>query len=158
MKPLRILLIICIVATLAFIWGHSIASRETSSAESGKVKGIIDGILVDISGNSQIGISEKIIRKAAHFFEYAVLGAEVTLFLLLFYHDRNLTFPQKFPFRIFFQSGLFSLCVAAIDETIQFFSGRYPSVFDVLLDFAGAVFAGCIVIVSYKMIGKRRDS
>ncbi len=54
MKPLRILLIICIVATLAFIWGHSIASRETSSAESGKVKGIIDGILVDISGNSVV--------------------------------------------------------------------------------------------------------
>ena len=74
------------------------------------------------------------LRKAAHFSEYGLLGVEFSLLLGLQYdkngknlqHGRNLL---DFP--------LIGMLCAVTDETIQIFSGRGSLVSDVWIDTAG---------------------
>ena len=104
---------------LCFIWGQSFLSADLSRAESGRVLALLQRILP--------GLTAHMVRKAAHFTEYAVLGA------LLF---------GAFPIRsrAALTGTLFAAMLAAVtDETIQLFSaGRSGQITDVWLDFAGA--------------------
>ncbi len=154
MKFFRIFLIIATILTLGFIWGHSMVPQEGSSAESGLVKDMLDDFLSFGSDNS-FDISEKLVRKAAHFIEYAFLGLELSLFFLTGSYGAK---ALAVPFRIYIQTGVFCLCTALIDETIQIFSGRYPSLFDVSLDFLGSSVAIWIVILIFTLAKHKRSS
>ena len=117
-----------IVFTLAFIWGNSLLGREASSSESSAVMELITPLLEVFVGRGNV--TEHLVRKLAHFSEFALLGAEVMLRFLL----------MEKPFR---RAGLLAashgLFAAFADETIQIFSGRGPMVQDMWIDFAGVI-------------------
>lgn len=121
-KKIRILFAVLLAGMIVLIWGHSMMPATQSSAESSQLLIYINRVLSVF----HIQITEHILRKLAHFSEFAVLG-----FLL------RLNFQKHLSFSLFF--GLF---VALTDETIQlFFEGRSGSVTDVWIDFSGVLFA-----------------
>ena len=62
--------------TLAFIWGNSLQSGAASGAMSGSLRAWLEQLL-------HVPVDEFLLRKAAHFSEYALLGAELSLLLNL---------------------------------------------------------------------------
>lgn len=152
MRFFRFFLIVATILTLGFIWGHSVVPREGSSKESGFVKEMIDDFFHSVSGKDVFSISEKLVRKAAHFIEYAFLGLELALIFLTGCYGRD---ALRVPFRIYIQTGVCSLLTALIDESIQAFTGRWPSIFDVTLDFISSSSAIWITILIFKSAYKK---
>lgn len=102
---------ILIALTLAFIWGNSMQSRAVSGGMSGSLKTWLEQLL-------HTEISEFLLRKAAHFSEYSLLGVEFSLLLGLQYdkNGKNLQCGRNlldFP--------LIGMLCAVTDETIQNF-------------------------------------
>ena len=113
--------------TLAFIWGNSLLPPEASWAVSEAVKSLLLALfpLGGGAGGEGTGLLGFLVRKGAHFTEFALLGA------LLAARQRGLQGEKTLPL-------LGGLLAALTDESIQYFTGRTSSVFDVWLDFAGA--------------------
>ena len=128
------LLLLAILAALAFIWGNSLDSAVESAAKSGRVGELLRPLLELVVG--QGGVTDHLVRKLAHFTEYAVLGALLLLLTAVGFRVRLQTVVNC----------LFFLMAAALtDETIQMFSdGRSSQLTDVWLDFSG-VMAGILV-------------
>lgn len=130
-----VLLLLAILAALAFIWGNSLESAVESSLKSDRVRELIEPLLELLVG--QGNVTDHMVRKLAHLTEFAVLGA---LLLLL----------TAAAFRVRLQSVLncqfFLLLAALTDETIQLFTGRGSQVRDVWLDFAGGT-AGLLAML-----------
>lgn len=121
-------LLICI---LTFIWGNSLMPGEVSGAISNWVKEILAKILP--LGPEEDDGSGHLIRKLAHFTEFAALGA--TLGWLFGMLQKGKLLP--------FGCGVLA---ASIDETIQrFVPDRGPSVWDVALDSCG-VLTGIVLL------------
>ena len=105
---------ILIALTLAFIWSNSMQSRAVSGGMSGSLKTWLEQLL-------HTEISEFLLRKAAHFSEYSLLGVEFSLLLGL-QHDKN---SKNFQHgRNLLDFPLIGMLCAVTDETIQIFSGR----------------------------------
>lgn len=119
-----------LLCNLAFIWGNSLLPGQVSGALSDCVKEILDNLF---SGGMPSQSGSGLLRKLAHFTEFAALG------LLLCW---LLGMLQKSPL------AAFSLAAAAacIDETIQIFvPGRGPGIKDVCIDSCGAA-AGILLL------------
>lgn len=159
----HIALLLCLVLTfavVAFIFGNSLQSREASGTASGFVSTILKTIL---DPNDQLSAEklEHFVRKLAHFTEFFWLGMSVCGVLAgLVGGDRPLL--SSCPVG----SGLFFLLLIAVcDEWIQSFTGRGPSVQDVVLDFGGALcglvftalFSRWIAAVRQKSLAKRQE-
>ena len=131
-----LLLLLAVLAVLAFIWGNSLDSAAESSLKSGRMRELIQPLLELLVG--QGNVTDHLVRKLAHFTEFAVLGA---LLLLL----------TAAAFRVRLQSVVnclfFLMAAAQTDETIQIFTGRGPQIQDVWLDFAGG-FTGLLVMLA----------
>lgn len=85
-----------------------------------------------------------IIRKCAHFTEYAILGLFACRAFLA-----TKSWPRKYPFVFAF---LVVIAVAMIDETNQSFNpARTGSIWDMLLDISGGLFA----VVVYGLASQR---
>ena len=77
------------------------------------------------------------IRKSAHFFEYAVLAILIGSLL----HSYRYTWMNRIIYALF----MVLLC-AILDEYFQsFVDGRNSSVKDILIDFSGAI-VGCLLL------------
>ena len=130
-----IILAVLIAATLAFIWSNSSDSPEDTHEKSDGIVEILKPILdpFDLVSDEDFSF---LIRKAAHFSEYALLE-----------RSSNTAVP------------LAVLCTAVIDETIQIYSDRTSSTVDVIIDFFGGL-AGILFIYIclriYKCIKHRR--
>lgn len=129
---LPILKLLLVLAALAFIWGHSLAPAELSSQESEWFLNLVRPVVTAVGRClERFGVSvmpSVLVRKLAHFSEYAVLGA---LMYLLF------STPQKRS-RGFLPAAA-CLGTAVVDEFLQrFAAGRAPALRDVGIDFAGA--------------------
>lgn len=116
---------------LAIIWGNSCLTGE----ESGEISG---GLMLWLSENLP-GLIQKeyVLRKLAHFTEFALLGICLAGTAKSFGLSRSMA-----PF-----FGV--LLCACVDETIQtFVPGRGPGLIDVWIDFsggcAGAILLGCL--------------
>ncbi len=121
---------VLIICVLIFIWGNSLMPAAVSQAFSDWV-GRILGVLSQESTEDDPGSG--ILRKIAHFTEFAALGA------LLAWRFGMLGKGKKLPF--FLGAG-----AACIDETIQIFvPQRGPGVKDVLID-CGGVLTGMILL------------
>lgn len=143
----KIFFISLTILVLAFIWINSSFDSVESSGLSGGVLGFVNDILMNIGIKREL--SEHIIRKTAHFTEYALLGTLLAIDCFLFIlHIKDICMITLF-------SGLVT---ALIDETIQLFpEGRSSLVTDVWLDFSG-IGAGLILsLFIHRLYIKRRN-
>ena len=158
-KAFRIALLIIIFLTVAVIWGHSCMTRAKSTEESRFVKEILDTVMQTVSGNRSFAIPEVLIRKSAHFFEYAVLGLELVLFITLNKGETLDKDKKRGPIKLlslYPTAFVISLFVASVDEIIQYFTGRYSSIWDVMLDMTGASFSILIFLLIKSLIRRKK--
>lgn len=133
------------VFLLSFIWGNSLLPGESSGEVSGFVGALLQTLLPFLDLSSETGMH--LLRKAAHFTEFAALGISFTwLWGMLLCK----VFPRlALPF-------LCGTLAAAIDETIQLFSpDRGPSIKDVALDSSG-VFTGVLLLTVLHIFYQKR--
>lgn len=124
-----------LAAVLAFIWGNSLLPGEDSGELSGFVGSLLQKLLPFLNLSSEQGMH--LLRKAAHFSEFAALGLGFGWLFGMLCRKRlpALALPL-----------LCGVSAAAIDETIQIFSpNRGPGIVDVAIDSAG-VLAGILVL------------
>lgn len=119
------ILIVLLILTLAFIWGHSLMPVEVSQQESWWVTDLLTPFLEPVLGEGNV--TDHFVRKLAHFSEYTVLGLELGLLLAAGWKGR-------------LHAGVLGFICAFLDESIQMLSGRGDQIIDVWLDLSGAVF------------------
>lgn len=132
--------------TLAFIWGNSILSAETSGKESQGIYNSVKPAMDAVFGEDVV--THGVFRKLAHGAEFFVLGTEMCL-LFLFLG----LFEEKRLFTIL-SCGLFA---AVIDESIQVLTSRGSAVTDVLIDFGGVAAATAIFYAAFKTVAVLRS-
>lgn len=148
MQKRIITLAILFLIVLCFIWGNSMLSVEVSSKISSAVGEILKKFFG--GGENSVAADGMSVRKLAHFVEFCALG--VTSSLLLKFCVRN-------PYVCFSLLALLGMFIPIVDETIQIFSGRGPSIRDVWIDIGGYVL-GCLLVFLYlylKMIFAKKD-
>ena len=159
-KRIRLILSIIILLTVIIIWGHSFMTPEMSTEESSFVKEIVEAVVQSVSNNEAFTIPEIVIRKSAHFIEYAILGLELVILItinksLQADDDKKRGLIKKL-LSLYPTAFIISLLVGFVDETIQYFTGRYSSVWDVLLDLAGASFSILVFLLIRVLFLRRR--
>lgn len=142
------MLILLIALTLCFIFGNSLRSREESAEDSGRIVELLKPIF-DPDGDLTYDEFHKIVRKTAHFVEFAALGLECAL--LSFFVSKKLRLCG-----VLYSAGG-CLLAADIDEYIQSFVGRGSMVSDVMLDFCGAIFGIAVGVAAVYISMKIRD-
>lgn len=125
-KRLVRIITLLLIGMLLFIWKNSVESQAVSAARSGMVREWLEPFLEHFVGKGNV--TDHLVRKLAHFAEYALYGALLGAWLLA---------ARRWKWRNVLYCLLIGLCTAGIDETIQIFTGRGPMVRDVLLDFSG---------------------
>ena len=134
---------VCIVMLLAFIWGNSLLPGEISQALSDWVKEILSFLLS--GGSSGGGTGSGILRKIAHFTEFAALGA------LLCWRAGMLKKQGIASF-------LWGAGAACMDECIQILTpGRAARITDVLLDCAGVLTGLLLLKAGYNVFRKKTN-
>ena len=144
-----VLFLILSLAVLGFIFSNSL---ETSDVSDQRSNGIVDVIKPVIDPHDKIPHHRfnHYVRKAAHFSEFAALG-----FCLMGLFDA--AGKKKKALQIL-PAFVISVIIAALDETLQFFSaGRGPRVGDVLIDSSGAAFGVCVMLFILWLIRKRKE-
>lgn len=132
------ILILCIL----FIWSNSLQTGELSGARSGRVTEWMEAIF-----GPDNPFSEHVIRKAAHFGEYAAEGVCVVLVFWAFAILR---------WRSIGNGLLIGVFTALIDELLQAgTAGRVSSVVDVWIDISGFAF-GALVLIFVKRYLKEK--
>lgn len=138
MKRTKLRLFLCstlILGILCFIWGNSLLPGEDSGELSGFVGQLLQKLFPFLDLESGTGMH--LLRKAAHFSEFAALGFSFTWFYGM------LSKKKLWALGLPLVSGA---TAAAIDETIQRFSpDRGPSIKDVGIDTCGVI-AGILVL------------
>ena len=120
--------VLALVVWVAFIWGHSLMSGGTSSAESLSFVNATRGFF-ELLGVTETLTMTFIVRKTAHLLEYTVLGVIAGGLMRRGWGSGRL-------------HGMLALVVVAIvpmvDETIQLFvPGREGQMRDVCIDLLG---------------------
>ena len=117
------------LAMVALIWGNSLVPGDGSSGISLTVMEAVRDALAAL-GLPFEWVTNFLVRKTAHFTEYAVLGILVSQAF-----DPARTLPRG----ALAATAIMLVLVPSIDETIQLFvPGRSGQVTDVLLDCCGA--------------------
>ena len=138
----RIITALLLILWVAFIFSNSMDNADASTLKSGAVLALLRRIL----GSEGTALTEFIVRKTAHFTEFAIEG--VLLFLVVKgYTTRPLRFLG------------WPLMTALTDETIQLFSlGRSSQVTDVWIDFAGVVTGTLLVFLVQAIVRRCKKS
>lgn len=127
------LCVVLIVLNLLFIWGNSLLPGSVSGAISGWVRDILAFLFPNGAEDPDAG--HGLLRKLAHFTEFACLGALLTWLLGML--QKKLWLAQ-----------LGGCIAASLDECIQcFVPDRGPSIWDVLIDSSGVLLGVCILII-----------
>ena len=145
-KTCLALLSLLILLTLGFIWGNSLKSIPESQAVSLSLLDRLKPLLDAVFGPDRI--TDHILRKTAHFCEFALLGAELRLLFLLL-GQRGLQGLMNALFA--------GLAAAVTDETIQIFSQRGSQVSDVVLDFSGVVTGALVISLAARLLRRRKE-
>ena len=133
-----------IIGILCFIWGNSLLPGEDSGQLSGFVGMMLQKLLPFLDLQSEIGLH--LLRKAAHFSEFAALGMSFAWLFGMLSKQRLLSLALPL---------LSGAGAAAIDESIQLFSpNRGPSIKDVGIDTAGVI-TGIAVLTLLHFLYKR---
>ena len=135
---------IMIICNIVFIWGNSLLPGSVSGAISKFVSYVVFKVILGRTGGG--GGGHGLLRKVAHFVEFACLGAFSTRILFLFNKSRLLALCGAF-------------LVACCDETIQrFVTNRGPSFKDVLIDTSGATVGMIALLVGYAYVKSRKKT
>ena len=130
---------ILILLNLALIWGNSMLTGLSSEAVSGGILALLGRFLPVLLTEA----GHTLLRKAAHFSEFALLG--------LLYCGRHRLVKGEAPVHLM---G-FGLAVACIDETIQIFTpGRASSLIDVWIDASGFALGLLLIVIFYTISNK----
>lgn len=119
-----------LILNLCFIWLHSLVPAAASSAESGTVLQLVEPLLAVFLGEGNV--TEFIVRKLAHFSEFALLGGLSVC--------KGLAMGKRLGIRLWRGCALFCWLAAFTDESLQLFSHRGSRIEDVWLDLCGALF------------------
>ncbi len=133
-----------IALNLAFIWGNSLVTGTDSGDLSGGIMAWLNAFLgLDESGAEVLHF---LIRKAAHFTEFACLGLLLAWRGLLGGEKHTAVFP-----------ALLGMAAAVVDESIQMFTpDRGPSLTDVWIDTAGVVAGIMLLLLGHYLIKKKQ--
>jgi len=136
------LCITLLCCNIAFIWGNSLMTAEVSRAFSTWVKEILSVLFAE-GGAEESGGGDHLLRKLAHFTEFACLGACLSWLV-------RMVRPKSWEY---YGLPLIGGClVACVDEIIQnFVPGRGPGLLDVGIDTLG-VCLGIVLITLYTSI------
>ena len=141
-KRLRICVAL-LICNLIFIWGNSMLPGEISGAISDWVKNVIAMLF---SGDGNISSGGGLIRKIAHFTEFAALGG---LFAWLF---GMLKKKRYWPL-------ICGVTAACVDETIQrFVPDRGPSIRDVGIDSCGVLLGMTLLYLGHIYCKKKQTN
>lgn len=133
----RVIFTVALIGCIVFIFSNSLQIADVSEGASGRVLGILQGILrhLGLPGAAD-RLTMHIVRKLAHFCEYLLEG--FLLMLCLRVYTRHFFKHVSWPI-------LGGLLTALTDETIQLFvPGRSGQVTDIWIDFSG-VMTGLLV-------------
>ena len=140
-KRLRICTVL-IIAILVFIWGNSLMPAEVSHNFSEWAKGLLKPFLSESPVTRE---DNGLLRKLAHFAEFAALGA------CLAWRSGML---KKSMTGVFFAGA----AAAALDETIQLLvPNRGPGIPDVLLDSCGVLAGMLFLYLGHTLLKKRKS-
>ncbi len=147
-KTKRNIFIILAAVWILFIFWNSWQPAATSSQMSGGIVARLVGLLTKIGVSSDEEMLTFIVRKTAHFTEYAVLGV---LSSMIFVSQRINTFQSKI--NVLFIGVMSAIC----DEAIQLMSdGRSGEIRDVFIDFFGVLTGVLIVYIVTTFTVKRK--
>lgn len=138
----RILFTFFALGTTLFIFSNSLEIGAVSSARSQEVTAFLNGIL---SGAGLPTLTNAVVRKLAHFAEYALLGFWFTLCLRVYtcHYIRHISWPL-----------FLLLLVANADEFLQsFVASRSSSVRDVWIDFGGGLTGTAAALAIILLLG-----
>ncbi len=139
-----LLFLVLSLGIIAFIFARSLQPGEESETESGFFVSLLQMLGL---GGMDPGFLEYLVRKAAHFAEYACLGGVLVCFwraVLLNWWPSGLA------------AGITAALVASADECLQLsVPGRTGQFSDVLLDTAGAV-TGLVLVLLILWLWYRR--
>ena len=134
------LAITLLILNLTIIWGNSLLPGEISGAISGFVR---DLIALLFPGDTPPGTGHGLLRKLAHFTEFASLGMILTWIMGMLAKPLPLALAGGFA-------------AACIDETIQIFvPDRGPAFTDVLIDTSG-VLTGLLLLLLIRRWRRRQ--
>ena len=135
-NTIAILLGLAVVAVTAFILMNSFLDFSASHKLSGM---IMKWLFPNAKAENGV-VDDFWLRKAAHLFEYALLGASF---------GGVIAFLKRQFSKYYIGGSLFViLVIAVVDEFIQSFNGRNSSAADILLDFCGAIIGlGLVILV-----------
>ncbi|MCR4662862.1 MAG: VanZ family protein [Endomicrobiaceae bacterium] len=160
-KHLQRISLFCVIAVMTAIFLFSAQSAQDSSRLSGEFVEIIIKIFVpdfhNLSFLQQQEILDNIgfvVRKIAHFTEFTFLG-----FFLMLYSITIGNILERTEYKILYRFvtvWLFGTFYAVTDEIHQsFVSGRYSSIYDVLIDSSGVLCGIFILLILLPFITKR---
>ena len=142
----RVLFGAALAAVLAVMFAFSAQNSETSAGMSGRLTRTLLRLLGLRRGGAGFELAETLVRKGAHFLEYALLGFLARQFAA--------TFPLRRPGGI---SAAGCLLCAAFDELHQrFVRGRAGMWQDVVLDMAGALAGILLAALLHRALARRR--
>lgn len=125
---------------LCVVWGHSLMSGGVSSAESSGVVNLL-APLFELLGITDKHVMSFVVRKCAHFGEYAILLGLAKAMAMAWFGS---------SFRSHALVCAIWLVTPCVDEAIQLFvPGRAGMPTDVLIDMAGGLFgmlAMCVIV------------
>ena len=152
-----ILSLLLVIAVMVMIYCFSAQTGAESGAMSGKITTWVLSLVIPDFANfapekqeairSTVGL---IVRKLAHFSEYALLGFSLMLHIAQIQKKISIRLPWLWAWAV-------GTIYAASDEFHQgFVAGRGPSVRDVMIDSAGVI-AGTMLLL-WILLRKKKDS
>ncbi len=121
-----------------------------SSQTGDESSAVSDEFIRETAGSEMVGseLLTVIVRKCAHFLEYAALGAAV------YFGSRGMGADKKQGRRIIL-SGLFGGLYAVTDELHQYFvPGRACMAADAFIDLCGALCGAALMFLFYALVNK----
>ena len=141
------------LAALLLLTAFILYNAGKSSESSHEDTFIVEDILLQDSELIPPHLRHYTVRKAAHLFEYALLGAAAACILI--------QLKKRWGMAVCGYGLFYVLAVGVLDEYVQSFRNRSSLLSDVLLDFGGALIGMAIVIVVqvlfYKWQRKRKN-
>lgn len=148
LKKSSLLFLILTVLSALFFISNSLASGDASTTQSGFFVSLVANNILHTSDPNILSVLTTIIRKLAHFTEFALFFGFFNSFMISHTKYKN----RAYYFLTFFLILLLPL----IDETVQYLSpGRTPQVYDIWVDAAGGIFGVVISGVIFMLVCKK---